>query len=243
MNIIEKIKTKQMDLNLNPPVTIAFFGDSVTQGCFELYKTGDESFLPEVRVEEGYHTKLRVILQMLYPLVPINMIYAGISGRSTEVGLKYVERDVCAFHPDLTIVCFGLNDCCAGFNGIDAYRENLKNIFLKLKNSGSEIIFLTPNLVPDDVSPEMTDKYTKQVYADIIRMSENSLGSYVENAKEICKEENIPVCDCYKMWMTLKENDVDTTRLLSNRINHPTDKMHWMFAFKLIETMFSDSMN
>ena len=66
MNIIEKIKAKQKDLNANAPVTIAFFGDSVTQGCFELYKTSETSFLPEVRVEEGYHAKLRSIFQMLY---------------------------------------------------------------------------------------------------------------------------------------------------------------------------------
>ena len=191
-----------------------------------------------MRVEQGYHAKVRDILQMLYPMVPINMIYAGISGGSTNVALKRVERDVCAFNPDLTIVCFGLNDCGVGFRGIDAYKENLKTIFAKIKECGSEIIFLTPNLIPDEVSPDVTDEYTKQIYADIIKNSENSLGTYIESAKEICKEENIVVCDCYKMWVTLKENDVNTTRLLSNRINHPTEKRHWLFAIMLLKQIF-----
>ena len=41
MEIIDKISEKR-HLGTTPPVTIAFLGDSVTQGCFELfsYRTG-----------------------------------------------------------------------------------------------------------------------------------------------------------------------------------------------------------
>ena len=66
-----------------------------------------------------------------------------------------------------------------------------------------------------------------------------TLGTYLENAKDICREENIRICDCYQIWNTLKKNEVNTTRLLSNRINHPVEKMHWLFAFKLAEIIFS----
>ena len=38
MNILKKIRAKQADL-FAPPVAIAFLGDSVTQGCFEVYLT------------------------------------------------------------------------------------------------------------------------------------------------------------------------------------------------------------
>ena len=120
MKVMEKIIKKSQN-RLEAPVTIAFFGDSVTQGCFELYKTSEHSFQTEFRVEEGYHTKLRDIIQMLYPSVPINMIQAGISGDDSKSGLRRVERDVCAFNPDLTIVCFGLNDCGGGVKNIKYY--------------------------------------------------------------------------------------------------------------------------
>ena len=236
MKIIEKIKAKQKDLNANAPVTIAFFGDSVTQGCFELYKTSETSFLPEVRVEEGYHAKLRSIFQMLYPMVPINMIYGGISGGNTEVALGRVERDVCAFNPDLTIVCFGLNDCCAGADKVDNYVNSLKGIFEKLRACGSEIIFMTPNIIPNEVSPDVVDEFTKGVYESIVKM--NAMDVYVDAARELCAKENIPLCDCYKIWKRLNECEVNTTRLLSNRINHPTHEMHWLFAFKLAEMIF-----
>ena len=37
MKIIDKIKKKTLDICGEKPVTIAFLGDSVTQGCFECY--------------------------------------------------------------------------------------------------------------------------------------------------------------------------------------------------------------
>ena len=236
MKIIEKIIEKQKDLNKADTVTLAFLGDSVTQGCFELYKTGESSVLPEVRVEQGYHSKLRSIFQMLYPMVPINMIHAGISGGGAVVGLERVERDVCTYKPDLTVVCFGLNDCCGGADKIDKYRDALEGIFKKLRECGSEIIFMTPNLIPDEVSPDITDAYTKEAYEFIVKT--NVLNEYLDAARNLCAKENIPLCDCNKIWNILKEKEVNTTRLLSNRINHPTDDMHWLFAFKLAEMIF-----
>ena len=43
MLITNKMKKKAEDLLGNPIVTIAFLGDSVTQGCFDVYVTGPES--------------------------------------------------------------------------------------------------------------------------------------------------------------------------------------------------------
>ncbi|MBR5157586.1 MAG: GDSL family lipase [Clostridia bacterium] len=240
MKILEKIKKKQNDIQGSPAVTIAFLGDSVTQGCFELYKTGKESFQTEFRVEEGYHTKLRDLIQLLYPSVPINMIYAGISGNNAQQGLQRIERDVCAYKPDLTVVCFGLNDSCCGIERLKGYISDLKEIFKKLKSGGSEIIFMTPNLMADKVSDEITDEYTRDVYKNMIEKADNSLEAFIEKAKELCQKENIPVCDCYKTWKALKDNDVDVTRLLSNRINHPTEKMHWLFAIMLLKQIFKE---
>ncbi|MBQ7900908.1 MAG: GDSL family lipase, partial [Clostridia bacterium] len=212
MEIIKKI-IKQSNDKAEPPVTIAFLGDSVTQGCFELYKTGERSFQTEFRIEDGYHTKLRSIIQMLYPDVPINMIHAGISGDNAKGGLMRVERDVCAYKPDLTVVCFGLNDCCKGRENIASYKESVYGIFTKLKECGSEIIFMTPNLMADAVSAEVTDEYTKEVYENMIKSSDDSLKDYIAAAKEVCCDENVPVCDCFEIWQTMKENGVDTTRL------------------------------
>lgn len=234
MKIIEKFIKKQEKPIDAPPITIAFLGDSVTQGCFELYKTGEKSFETEFRVNEGYHTKLRHLFEVCYPSVPVNMIHAGISGDDVVTAYKRLERDVISFHPDLTIVSFGLNDCCNGREKLNDYAETLEALLVKLIDSGSEVIFMTPNLMADKVSPEVTDEYLRKQFEWMVPHSE-VLHEYMDAAREVCKKINVPVCDCYRKWAILKENGVDFIRLLSNRINHPTEEMHMMFAVSLFE--------
>lgn len=238
MEFLNKIIAKKRDVHGAPPITVAFFGDSVTQGCFELYKTAERGFQTEFSVADGYHTKFREILEMLYPSVPVNMIHAGISGDSATGGLKRVSRDVCAFSPDLTVFCFGLNDATKGISNLPNYEAAIEGIIKELRSSGSEIIFMTPNVMADELSPEITDSYVREVIGNMISTSDGALTAFIDAAKRICEREGVAVCDCYEVWQTLKKNEVDTTRLLSNRINHPIEKMHWLFATMLIKTIF-----
>ena len=53
MNILKKIRAKQADL-FAPPVAIAFLGDSVTQGCFEVYLTSEGAVQTVFEPESGY---------------------------------------------------------------------------------------------------------------------------------------------------------------------------------------------
>ena len=97
---------------------------------------------------------------------------------------------------------------------------------------------MTPNMMNTQVSPHLTDP-------DFIAIAEKSaalqnngtLETLLCAAKELCKEESIPVCDCYAIWKKMHENGVDTTELLSNKINHPTREMHRLFAYELVRTM------
>lgn len=45
------------------------------------------------------------------------------------------------------------------------------------------------------------------------------------------------VCDGYACWKSFERYGIDTTMLLSNYINHPTRKMHLLFAEKLFEVL------
>lgn len=234
MKIIDKFIDKQDNPVSAPPITMAFFGDSVTQGCFELYHTDERKYETEFRVFEGYHNKLRKLLEMTYPSVPINMIHAGISGGSTGAGVERMERDVLQYHPDLTIVCFGLNDCCGGPKNLENYKNNLRIMFQKLQEIDSEIIFMTPNLLANESTWEEPSAYFREVYAGIAPHHDD-LYLFVEGAKEVCAEMNVPVCDCFHKWDVLKKNKVNFIRLLANFVNHPTHDMHWMFAWSLFE--------
>ncbi|MBQ7839967.1 MAG: hypothetical protein IJ390_05715 [Lachnospiraceae bacterium] len=239
MNIINKIKEKAANNAGTGNVTIAFLGDSVTQGCFELYKKQDGNIETYFDKESAYHRNLDRMLSVIYPSVPVNIINAGVSGGNAPHGLERIERDVLRFCPDLTVVCFGLNDAGAGAEGLARYTGALEGIFDRLKRAGSEIIFMTPNMMNTYVSMELTDSVMRTVAEHAqVTQNEGKLELYLTEAKKICEARGIKVCDCYAKWKKLAQSGVDTTKLLANRINHPVREMNWLFAVSLLETMF-----
>ena len=132
MKIIEKIQEKQKDLYARKPITIAFLGDSVTQGCFDCYEPVPRKVETDFAAEWAYCEKVKKILNKLYPSVPFSVINAGISGGSAYTGLNRLERDVLSYSPDLVVVCFGLNDSGEGLNGIPDFKKRLSEIFGKI---------------------------------------------------------------------------------------------------------------
>ncbi len=238
MKIIEKLRKKAEDINNNPPVTIAFLGDSVTQGCFDIYLTNEKRIETYYDTNEAYHTKVRQILNMFFPKAPVNIINAGISGGCAHEGLERLERDVLRYSPDLCVVCFGLNDACE--SDIDTYINSLTGIFNRLKKEGIEVIFMTPNMMCTHVSCHIENPDLRRSAEYILKyQADGTFEKFLTEAKKLAEKMNVPVCDCYAKWKTLFDAGVDTTELLSNHINHPIPKMNWMFAYSLVEMFFT----
>ena len=237
MKIVEKMHAKAKNLTGESPVAIAFLGDSVTQGCFDIYPTSPTGLQTTFDAENGYHTKLRKMLNTFFPSVPINIINGGISGGGAPEGLARIERDVLRFSPDLCVVCFGLNDCCRG--DIEAYRSSMTAIFDRLIKENIEVILLTPNMMCTDVSCHINFELARDT-AKMVAEKQNGgvLEEYLEAAKAEAKKRNIPICDCYAIWKKLYESGVVINDLLSNYINHPTADMNNIFAWSLVQTMF-----
>lgn len=237
MKIIETIKNKQADWYGKRQPVIAFLGDSVTHGCFDVYaKNG--TLQTTVNMPEGYHEKVKKILSILYPEVPVTIINAGISGDRADAGVDRLERDVLSYKPDLVVVCYGLNDAMKEQEGLELYKNSLTRIFSEVKNSGAEVTFMTPNLRTDkrELSRgEITDNAADTV---IKNETEGWLESYLAAAREACAEQNVPVCDCNALWKAMKNGGVDINVILSNKINHPTEELHWLFAYELVRMMF-----
>ena len=238
MKIIEKIREKQLDLHCVRQPVIAFLGDSVTQGCFEVY-VKNKTLKTAINMQKGYHEKVKRILNTLYPEVPINIVNAGISGDRAEGGLKRLERDVLSYNPDLVVVCYGLNDANGEEEGLEVYRNSLKDIFEKSKEHGADIIFLTPNLRTEKCNQPTGEQLIDNAWEANARNEKAGwLRIYLDAAKALCKDMSVPVCDCNMLWQILKDNGVEINTLLSNKINHPTEELHWMFAYELVKMMF-----
>ncbi len=243
MQIIDKLSAKNKDAFSNPPVTIGFLGDSVTNGCFEVQTvknaSGGEDYHVVYEPEHSYSAHVRRLLSMLYPKAQINIVNAGISGDTAPGGLYRIDRDLLPFHPDLTVVCFGLNDSGLGDAGIEQYQKALHGIIRRLKETGSEVILMTPQPVCTYVHNFVHDEYLRDLAKKFVDLSASgSFDRYMNAAREAALQEQVPLCDVYAKWIALYQGGVDITELLSNYINHPTREMTELFAWSLVHTMF-----
>lgn len=230
--IMEKIKNKQ-------PLTIAFLGDSVTQGCFELCVADGKNFEPVYRPWESYSKKLQKILEYCISDTAINILNYGISGDTAAMGLARIDEML--YHkPDMVVVCFGLNDSTKDMGGIQEYQDSLGKIFEKLR--GIHTIFMTPNMTNSRVDEfEMNAEMIALMEETAKRQNNGVMDEYMECARQICGKYKVVVCDCYKIWKDMEQSGIDTVKLLSNKINHPTEKMHWLFAFELFKTILKST--
>lgn len=241
MEILRKIARKRDSLWSEAPVTIAFLGDSVTQGAFELNEKGNGELQSTFDIESGYPCKLRTMLSKLFPTVTVTMINAGIGGGTAPHGLSRLERDVLSHHPDLVVVCFGLNDSLGGMSEMTKYLDSLREIFIQIQKTGAELIFMTPNMMATKISDFIRSEQIKSIAENMVKVqNEGVLDNYLDNACELCKEMGVRVCDCNRIWKNMAQSGVDTTCLLANYINHPVREMNWLFAGALLNIMISD---
>lgn len=239
MKIIDKLASKQHDVWNEPPVSIAFFGDSVTQGCFEIFQDENSNIETVFDQNAGYPHYVAKILALLYPKAPVQIINAGLSGDNAPHALKRLNRDVILHNPDLVVICFGLNDSTVGLDFLPRYEAALDQMMSELREHNVEVIFMTPNMMNTHISCHLKEDWIREYAAKTRKIqTEGVLEQFLSVAKGVCRKHGVPVCDCYQKWNTLYQNGVSITELLANKTNHPTRQMHWLFAMSLVETMF-----
>lgn len=212
----------------NNSLTAVFLGDSVTHGYFESI----EGMHGVTDYESVYHNVLRKKINAIFPHRKFNVINSGIGGDSASSGVKRAERDVAGHSPDLTVVCYGLNDV----NGeLENYANSLDLIFKKLKNTDTEVIFMTPNMLNTRVTGTILKEYAEKTAQ---YQNGGKMDLFMKTAKETAHENGVAVADCYTKWKALERAGADINLLLANRINHPIRSMHNLFAETLFNTIF-----
>ena len=239
MRIAQRIAEKNKNANANRPITMAFLGDSVTHGYFELYQSGPKDIGSECRPSRAYHHILKKMIEDVFPECPINVIDAGVGGDNARGGLARLERDVISFKPDLAVVCFGLNDSCSGMEKLPDYIAAMRSIFKELKRNDIEAICMSPNMIGTRLLEEDTNPFIRGILASIIKYQiDGTMDMYMSALSEMCEEEGVPFCDCYAQWKKLYSYGADVTRLLANHVNHPSETMHELFARALFNKIF-----
>lgn len=239
MQFVKVLQRKMQDNMGQRNPMIAFLGDSVTQGCFEVYQEGNliRTVFDSL---SGYPEQLKKIFALLYPQAPISIVNAGVNGSSAVEGVERLRRDVLPMKPDLLVVCFGLNDSNEGPQGVRQYQEALQQIFQDAKQAGIEMIFMTPNMMntyKSRISNEGIFSSLAELFAE--RQKNGDFDTYINAAREVCSLEGVTICDCYDIWKKMYNSGVDTTNLLANGLNHPVREMHYLFAWQLVYTILN----
>lgn len=243
MKILNKLAQKNTE-PYSRPATLAFLGDSVTQGCFEVYQVGERGLETIYDQENAPCAHLKRLLANIFPKSPINIINAGISGDNATNGAMRLERDVLSYKPDLVVVCFGLNDCATGEAGLDSFKANLTKIVRATLLTGAEVILMTPNASAEEVSPQVKNLHQPYVEGCIEAVAklaqEGVLDRYVDGIREVAQKEGVALCDVYAKWLKLRQSGAKTYDMLANYCNHPTRGMNAVFAHSLLDTMLEN---
>jgi len=228
MNIREKILLDRPGLEEHGAVTIVAFGDSVTHGAVA---SG------EINYETVYYNRLRQMINRRRNYMPVNVINSAIGGTTAAASLARMQRQVFDHHPDLVIVCFGLNDV----NGtLETYLNALRTIFARCIEEGVETVFLTPNMLNTYVAEDTEQKWWEYAHKTAEMQNGGRMDQFMSEACALAREMGVAVCDCYSKWKALAAAGTDTTMLLANRINHPVKEMHALFAESLYEVIFGE---
>lgn len=227
MDIRRKITMDRSEFIKYGPITIVALGDSVTHGAF---KDG------EIDYDAVYWNLLRKKINGVRNYIPVNVINAGIGGIDATGSVERLESQVLKHDPDLITVCFGLNDV----NGsLETYLSSLKTIFEKCSQK-CEVIFMTPNMLNTYVADDTEEQHLGYARVTAEMQNGGKMDLFMSEAVKLTESMNITVCDCYSKWKKMSET-TDTTKLLANRINHPTKEMHNLFADMLFDTIFGKS--
>lgn len=225
MDVSKKVFLTREGLEAEGPITIVAFGDSVTHGAL----------CGSINYETVYWNRLKKKINDMRSYMPVNVINAGIGGATATTSLNRIDSQVLKHEPDLVIVCFGLNDVN---DPLELYLSSLEEIFRRC-TTRCQVIFMTPNTLNTYVAEGTPEKFYDYAFVTADYQNSGRMDKYIYSAKALAEKMGVTVCDCYTMWKELSKT-CDTTLLLANKINHPTEEMHELFAEALFNTIFSE---
>ena len=193
--------------------------------------------------ENVKHVYLERLKQNLFARgIEADTLNAGLPGNSTEDARKRFINDVVAFHPDIVIIQFGINDSAVDVwkeppadkprVEQDKYEENIRYFIRTLKTQNSVPILMTPN-------PLRWTPMTKKMYGKPPYRSDDSDGfnvllkDYAKCVRKISRQTKILLIDVYKAFYDYWDSKGKDDLLLDGM--HPNDKGHKLIAELLTE--------
>ena len=149
-------------------------------------------------------------LRRQFPGARVTMVNAGVGGTNSDFGLERLDKDVLAHKPDLVVVEF-VNDM---FWPPAKIRSNYAELVARVRRAGAEVIICTPHYM----APQWMKTF--EPAAQILR--------------EAARDSQVGLADVSRSWGDLRAQGLPYMTLLANRINHPDNRGHRLFADALI---------
>ncbi|MFC1692383.1 SGNH/GDSL hydrolase family protein [Candidatus Latescibacterota bacterium] len=181
------------------PVSIVFFGDSVTYG----YGVDTKS--------ESFYARIHNIMKSgIYgDVITYN---AGVSGDDTSEALNRMSTDVIAHDPDIVIIAFGLNDCLNKTITLDIFGANIHSMIAAVP-AKTKIILATSNTFLDAGQSD-------------IRYNNDSIEVFMKEIKKIAQEKELVLIDVHKAWKRQIQQDSRHMESMYVDPGHPSAKGH-----------------
>ncbi len=156
--------------------TIAFFGDSITQGGAR---------------PGGYCRLIGDALEKERSDLGVKVVYAGISGHKVPDLQRRLDRDVLSKKPTVVFIYIGINDVWHSTSGRgtpkDKFEAGLRELISKIRATGAKIVLCTPSTIG-----EKTDGSNPL---------DEMLEDYSTVSRRVASETKVTLCDLRKAFL------------------------------------------
>ncbi len=206
-NVQEKLENKE-------PITVAFYGDSITEGA------NSSAFLKKKPRLETYAELTVEAMRRTYGYEEIYYVNTALGGQTTAWGAENAQNRVAMHEPDLLFIAFGMNDPVTLEADYKASIESIINT-VRADNADCDIV-LVGTMLPNEEAGNNT--YGNQV--EFVNVLNTIAGEY----------SNVVVADMTNMHKSLLEMK-SYRDMTGNNVNHPNDFLGRVYAQVLMETI------
>ena len=194
-------------------VTIVYNGDSITAGANSSGLANVEPFMSR------YSGLVTGALIHEYPNAEISEINTAVGGMDAVWGLANVETNINAYHPDLVLIAFGMNDAGRP-RTVEQYSSDIKGMMdaVKAKNPDCEFVLVTTSM-PNPKGSTIQGNHA--AYGPALKAMEG---------------EGVVVADMTTMHKDLMAKK-DYRHMTGNNVNHPNDFLQRVYAQVVFETI------
>ena len=188
------------------PITVVFWGDSITGGADATNKG------------LCFANVFITTLKTKFPNASISAINLGVGGTNTNGRLAGFQADVLTHKPDLIVIEF-VNDLLLPQKLLET---NYNTVLLLAKHAGAEVILLSPHF-PTPKLMGVKD------WASVGAMP------YIRFLRHLTQTSQAALADVSLRWEHLDREGLRPDLMLVDRLIHPNDRGHAIYAEELIK--------